>query len=68
MTKNELIQYLQRMADEAGSQKDLASRLGVSAAYLGDVLHGRREPGDKILLALGLERVVTYRERDEVQK
>jgi hypothetical protein len=33
----------------------------ISAQYLNDVLHGRREPGPKILQAIGFEKVVTYR-------
>lgn len=65
MLKDELIQYLQKMVDEAGSQKDLASRLGVSAAYLGDVIHGKREPGSKLLKALGFERGIVYRKVGE---
>jgi hypothetical protein len=32
-------------------------------AYVNDVLNERREPGDKILEALGIERIVTYRRR-----
>lgn len=40
---------------------------GVSAAYVNDVLKGRRDPGPKILDALGFERVVTYRPK-QVEK
>lgn len=45
------------------SQKDLADQLGVSPAYLSDVINGRREAGAKLLAALGLEKVVSYRKR-----
>jgi lambda repressor-like predicted transcriptional regulator len=41
----------------------LSRELGVSPAYLSDVLNGNREPGPKIIDALGLERVVTYRKK-----
>lgn len=61
MTKSELLQHLRRLIDEAGTQKDLAVKLGVSPTYLGDVLLGRKEPGKKLLDALGFERVVIYR-------
>lgn len=44
----------------SGSQVALAQEMGVSPTYLGDVIHGRKEPGKKILDALGLKRVVTY--------
>ena len=40
-----------------------ADELGVSPAYLSDVLNGNREPGPKILDALGIERVVSYRQK-----
>lgn len=33
----------------------------ISPAYVSDVLHRRREPGEKILTALGIERVIEYR-------
>ncbi len=45
------------------TQKQLADELGVSSAYLNDYLHFRREPGEKLLVGLGLRRVVMY-ERD----
>lgn len=65
MTKSELIEHLRQLLAEAGTQKELAARLGVSAAYLGDVLLGRKEPGKKLLAALGVERVVIYRRAGE---
>lgn len=45
---------------EAGSQKAWAAAHGVSGAYLCDVLKGNREPGESILFAMGLVRVVGY--------
>lgn len=38
------------------SLRSYALELGISAAYLSDVLNDKREPGPKILDALGLER------------
>lgn len=49
-----------------GSQTKLAKNLGVSPQYLHDVLSFRREPGKKILGAMGFERVVLYRKVNEV--
>lgn len=43
------------------TQPQLARRLGISAQYLHDILHGRREPGESVLEFLGLEKVVIYR-------
>lgn len=45
---------------QSSSQVELARELGISASYLNDVLRGRREPGEKILKALKLRRVVSY--------
>lgn len=38
----------------------LAKNLKLSPSYLSDVLLGRREPGPKLLAALGLRKVVSY--------
>jgi hypothetical protein len=38
----------------------LAKQLGLSPQYLCDVLLGRREPGPKLLRALGLRKEVRY--------
>jgi hypothetical protein len=43
-----------------GSRKAFAQWAGLSPSYVGDVLRGNREPGQKILDALGLKRVVEY--------
>ena len=43
------------------TQLTLATAIGVSASFLCDVMHGRREPTGKVLEYLGLERVVVYR-------
>ena len=59
----DVLTTLRREVKAAGSQKALAERLGVSNTYLCDVLAGRRDPGDKILVPLGVEKVVTYRRR-----
>ena len=47
-----------------GSQKAVALRMGISAAYLSDVLLQRRDPGPKIADYFGLTAVTLYRPRD----
>lgn len=54
---------LRARIEAANSQKLAADALGVSEAYLSDIVRGHKAPGPKILNALGLERVVTYREK-----
>lgn len=54
------------MKDGAGppmTQKDLAAKMGISSAFLCDILRGNREPQGKVLDYLHLDRVVTYRYR-----
>jgi len=54
---------LRAEADKAGGQRAYAEQVGVSPELVRLVLVGRREPAGRILDALGLERVVTYRRR-----
>jgi hypothetical protein len=61
MTEEQVIALLARECEKAGSQLAWAKANKLSAPYVGDVLRGRREPGKGILVALGLEKVVTYR-------
>lgn len=51
---------LQAACDAAGGQQAWARRHDISPSYVSDVLHARRAPGDSILQALGLARVVKY--------
>lgn len=64
MDKSDVIRLLEEEVKRLGSQRALADRLGVTPAYLGDVLRGRRDPGPAILEALGLEKDVIYRSRE----
>jgi len=53
---------LSKACKEAGGQRAWAEAHGVSPTYVSSVLHSRIEPGKAILQALGLVRVVVYRE------
>ena len=59
----DVLALLQRIVKGRGSQKAAAAELGVSEQHLSDVLNARREPGKKLVAALHVERVVTYRPR-----
>lgn len=63
LTLDEVLSILRRAVESAGSHQAFAAKSGVSAAYIGDCLRGQRTPGGKILDALGLEKVVMYREK-----
>lgn len=59
-----LLVLLRREVERAGSQNALAKEFGIGAAYLSDVLNGRREAGPAILAGLGLKREVRYVEAE----
>ncbi len=63
MNKDELISYIQSVISSryAGLQTAFAQDNDLSAAYVNDVLRGRREPGKKILDAVGVERITVYK-------
>lgn len=52
---------LRRACKHTGSQAAWAKAHDLGAAYVSDVLNGRREPGAKMLRALGLRRITCYR-------
>jgi DNA-binding transcriptional regulator YdaS (Cro superfamily) len=58
------IRALQSAINRAGSQKAFAEKAGVSQQYLSEVLNGRKEMGPLLQNALGIERVVTYRKKE----
>jgi hypothetical protein len=60
MTKAGLMKVLDKRIKAIGSQYRAAESMEVSPQYVNDVLMGKREPGGKLLKALGYERVVTY--------
>jgi hypothetical protein len=55
------IEVLRKKID-GKSQAEAASQLGITQGYLSDILNGRRAIGPKVLKALGLKKVVEYRE------
>lgn len=60
MNRMAVVAALAAYVKKAGSQHLAAEQLGISDAYLCDIKKGRREPGPKLLNALGLRRVVEY--------
>jgi hypothetical protein len=65
VTKDQFVIHLMRQIDRHGSQKEFAAHHKISEQYISDILLDRREPGKKILDALGFERVITYRKTKE---
>ena len=60
MTRDDVRAMLAQAVRDAGSQKAFALRAGVSRPYLNDVLAGRREPGERLLDAIAVQRVERF--------
>lgn len=64
MTYDRLLAYLERQIALSDSQDAYAKRLGISPQYLSNIVNGVRQPGKKLLSALGLEKVIAYAQKD----
>ncbi len=58
---DQLLSLIKKQIREAGSQKALAYRWGISQQHLSDVLTRRRMPNKKMLDALGYDEVTMYK-------
>lgn len=61
MSLDAVIAIVRQKIEEVGTQKAFAEKIGISLSYLNDVLRKRREPGEKILSALGLKKEIRYK-------
>lgn len=55
-----VISHLRGLVSTYASQAECAKALGISGAYLSDILQLRRDPGPAVLKALGFERQIVY--------
>lgn len=62
-TIDQVLDDLRLAISKVGTQKEFAKKIGVSTPYLNDVLQGNRSPGDKVLNALGLAKIIVYVKR-----
>jgi transcriptional regulator with XRE-family HTH domain len=60
ISRHEVVEDILRLVHALGTRRDAAKRLGVSGAYLSDVLNGKREPAGKLLTTLGYRRVLVF--------
>jgi Helix-turn-helix len=63
MAKSDPKEILRRRLD-GKTQSALARELGIKRSYLSDILRGKRDAGPQVLRALGLTKVVTYRDAE----
>lgn len=60
LNDEELLDLLRKLVKQS-SQKQVSADLGVSRAFLNDILHGRRSMTERIAAAMGYQRLVIYR-------
>ena len=60
LSTEQVREQLKTACDQAGSQAAWAREHGMSAAYVHDVINGRRGLGKAILEALTIRRIVQY--------
>lgn len=63
MTQHDVLDIISDLIDQAGTKRAIARSLGVSEAYFGDVLLGRRPMSVEFARKLGLEKVTVYVKR-----
>lgn len=68
MTLEDFRKFLAAEAKALGSQRNLAKKYGVSPMFICDILSGRRDPGEKLLSAMGFERKVVVLRIVGIQK
>ena len=57
MTRFQVLDHCRKRIAKAGSLRAWAREIGASAAYVSDVMLGKRDPGPKILAALKIEKL-----------
>ncbi len=55
-SRDDIIEDMKRLVIRHGTQAQAAAVIGIKLQYFNDVLHGRREPGPKILKGLNYKK------------
>jgi plasmid maintenance system antidote protein VapI len=60
ITHDEILSIIKEMRVKWGSQKELADQLGISSAYLSDIINEKQLVSDAVARKLGYTRIVKY--------
>ena len=60
ITQEEILEVITEMAKQWETQKELADHLGISNAYMSDILAGIRPVSSRVARKLGYRRIVKY--------
>jgi plasmid maintenance system antidote protein VapI len=60
ITQDEIKEIIEQMVTTWGSQRKLADHLGISAAFLSDIINGNKPVSNQVAQKLGYKKVVKY--------
>lgn len=63
LTREDVIKLMRKKQGQR-TDAEFARELGISAPYLFEIFRGTRDPGDKVLEALGLQKETVYRKEE----
>jgi len=64
--ESEMLELINGAVEIYGSQKALADRMGITPAYLSDIINGKRGVSQKVAEFFQRQRVNVYRDAQEV--
>jgi len=64
LTEADIVEELRLLADSMSTHKALAEKIGISEAYLCDILNRRRSPGESVCRFLKVKPVTIYMSTD----
>jgi plasmid maintenance system antidote protein VapI len=67
ITQEEILDIIKQMAKKWDTQKELAEQLGISNAYMSDILAGIRPVSDGVARRLGYRRIVKYTREGRIE-
>jgi transcriptional regulator with XRE-family HTH domain len=59
MTREEVVEFMREQQGDRMS-KEYAAELGIHESYLSNIYRGKADPGESVLYALGLRKLVLY--------
>lgn len=67
VTQAEILDTIRQMVSKWGSQKAVADHLGISNAYMSDILNGNRDISTAVARRLGYTKVVKYKRDGSIE-
>lgn len=68
LSKEDVVKILRDAVEKEDTQANFAAKHYFAASTVSFILTGKNLPGPSILNALGLEKVIMYRRKNDIQK